>query len=53
VEDYINLLKVGNTKPMPKIFEAGGLKFDFSKEYVQNLMDFMQSKLQECYAKIG
>lgn len=53
VQHYINLLRAGNTKTMPEIFEAGWLKFDFSKEYIQELMDFMQSKLQEYYGKVG
>ncbi len=52
IQNYINLLKVGNTKTMPEIFETWGIKFDFSREYVQELMNFMHTKLEEYYNKL-
>ncbi|HMY81055.1 MAG TPA: M3 family metallopeptidase [Candidatus Absconditabacterales bacterium] len=42
---YIDLLKVGDTKTMPDIFATGGVVFDFSAQYVQELMNFMSSKI--------
>jgi len=35
IKNYINLLKTGDTKTMPEIFQEGGIKFDFSSQYIQ------------------
>jgi oligoendopeptidase F len=41
LNQYKNALSLGYTKSIPEIYEAAGIKFDFSKEYIQELMDFL------------
>ena len=42
---YKNLLKAGNTKTIPELYSIGGIKFDFSKDYIRELMAFVRSEL--------
>lgn len=46
IEQYHNLLSLGNSRPIPEVFEAGGIKFDFSRGYMQELMDFLKKELE-------
>ncbi len=43
---YINALKLGNLKTIPEIYAAADIKFDFSSEYIQELMDFVQQEIR-------
>jgi oligoendopeptidase F len=52
IKNYINLLKTGDTKTMPEIFQEGGIKFDFSSQYIQWLMDFMQERIDKTYESL-
>lgn len=45
LEQYIDGLKLGYTKSIGEIYEAAGIKFDFSKEYVKQLADFIKVEL--------
>lgn len=45
LEGYLNALKLGYTKPMREIYEAANIPFDFSKEHIASLMDFVQAEL--------
>ncbi|HEX8340926.1 MAG TPA: M3 family oligoendopeptidase [Tepidisphaeraceae bacterium] len=36
--NYRNALKLGGTRPLPKLFEAAGLRFDFSQQTLGPLM---------------
>lgn len=42
---YKAALKLGYTKSIPEIYEAANIKFDFSKTYIKELMDFVQEEL--------
>ena len=42
---FKNALKLGYTASIPEIYKAAGIKFDFSKSYVEELMNFVQSEL--------
>lgn len=42
---YKNALALGYKKSIPEVYEAAGIKFDFSKEYIKELMDFVKSEL--------
>jgi oligoendopeptidase F len=42
----MNALKLGYTKSIPEIYQAAGIKFDFSKEYIKELMDFVRDELE-------
>lgn len=41
LDHYEKALSLGYTKTIPEIYEAAGIKFDFSKAYIQELMDFV------------
>lgn len=41
LDQYEAALSLGYTKSIPEIYEAAGIKFDFSKAYIQELMDFL------------
>jgi len=42
---YQDFMKLGYTKTIPQIYEAAGIKFDFSSQYVEHLAQFMKEKL--------
>ena len=44
--DYINFLRLGYTKPVNELYEAAGIKFDFSQEHIRELVQFVQSELE-------
>ena len=39
-------LSLGGTKTLPELYEAAGLKFDFSGDYIKELMDFVGGELK-------
>ena len=45
VEGYYDGLKLGGSRPLPELFAAAGLRFDFSAETLQPLMDGLQEAL--------
>lgn len=47
VEDYKNALRLGYTAPIPVFYETAGAKFDFSKEYVAELVQLVQEELKK------
>ena len=47
VHNYLNALKLGGTRTLPELFEAAGLKFDFSPDYISELMLFVQGELEK------
>jgi oligoendopeptidase F len=48
VEKYKKALALGYTQSIPKIYETAGIKFDFSPNYIKELMAFVKEE----YAKI-
>ena len=46
IQQYKNALSLGYTKSIGEIYEAAGIKFDFSNEYVQELSHFIYEELQ-------
>jgi oligoendopeptidase F len=42
VEKYKAALALGYTKSIPQIYETAGIKFDFSPEYIKELMNFVK-----------
>lgn len=42
---YKNALQLGYTKPMPDIYKNAGIEFNFSKEYVKELMSFLKAEI--------
>lgn len=48
LEGYMKALKLGNLTTIPEIYKAANIKFDFSREYIKELMDFVKEE----FAKI-
>jgi len=46
VNNYINALSLGYTKPIPEIYEAAGIEFNFSQSYVSELGAFVKKELE-------
>ncbi len=46
LQDYKNALSLGYTKPIPDIYEAANIKFDFSEDYVASLAEFLSQQLE-------
>jgi oligoendopeptidase F len=44
VANYKKALALGYTKSIPEIYEAAGIRFDFSSGYVKELMDFVKAE---------
>ncbi len=45
MDNYIAALSLGYTKPIPEIYKTAGIKFDFSREYVRDLVRFVKAEL--------
>ena len=46
LKNYLNALKLGYKRPIPEIYKAANIKFDFSKEYIRDLMQFVRAELE-------
>ena len=44
IENYKKALSLGYTKSIGDIYKAAGIKFDFSPEYIKELMDFVKAE---------
>ncbi len=47
LEGYMNALKLGNLSTIPEIYKAAGIKFDFSKPYIRELMKFVREEMEK------
>lgn len=47
IENYINALALGGTKTLPELYEAAGVSFQLSDEYIASIASFTNSQLQE------
>tara|TARA_B100001758_G_scaffold247630_1_gene266271 strand:- start:207 stop:1928 length:1722 start_codon:yes stop_codon:yes gene_type:complete len=47
LDNYMSALKLGYTKSISEIYQAAGIKFDFSATYVKELADFIKDELQK------
>jgi len=47
LQHYINALSLGGTKTLPELYEAAGLKFDFSPAHIKTLMDFVNGEMEK------
>jgi oligoendopeptidase F len=45
LEGYKNALKLGYTRTIPEIYKAAGIRFDFSRSYIRELMSFVRDEL--------
>ena len=47
IEQYKNALSLGYTKSIPEIYQAAGIRFDFSENYIKELIDFVKQELKK------
>ncbi|GAC1588573.1 MAG: hypothetical protein NVS3B19_08170 [Ginsengibacter sp.] len=47
LDNYMNALSLGGTKTLPQLYEAAGLKFDFSPASIKTLMDFVKQEMDK------
>ena len=47
LEDYQRFLKLGYTRSIPEIYEAAGIRFNFSADYIRNLADFLMKEYRK------
>ena len=45
LEGYMNALKLGYMRTIPEIYKTAGIKFDFSRGYIKELMSFVKEEL--------
>lgn len=46
LQQYINALKLGNTSTVSEVYNAAGIRFDFSAAYIRELMDFVAAEMK-------
>ncbi|HVG13014.1 MAG TPA: M3 family oligoendopeptidase [Flavisolibacter sp.] len=47
IANYISALELGGTRTLPQLYEAAGLKFDFTPDYISELMLFVHEELEK------
>lgn len=47
LDKYLKALKLGNTRTIPEVYQEAGIKFDFSKEYISELIGFVNTELEK------
>jgi oligoendopeptidase F len=47
LNNYMNALRLGGTKPLPELYEAAGLKFSFAPDHISELMVFVQTEMEK------
>ncbi len=47
LDDYENALKLGYSVPIPEIYKTADIEFNFSKEYIAELMNFVKNELDK------
>lgn len=47
LQHYIKALSLGGTKTLPELYEAAGLKFDFSPAHIKPLMEFVCQEMEK------
>ncbi|HEY9008974.1 M3 family oligoendopeptidase [Ohtaekwangia sp.] len=45
LQGYQNALKLGYMRSIPEIYKAANIRFDFSRSYIKELMDFVKEEL--------
>jgi oligoendopeptidase F len=51
LQNYIQALSLGGTRTLPELYQAAGLKFDFAKDQIKQLMDFVGEEMEKNTAK--
>jgi len=51
LNNYTSALALGGTKTLPELYQAAGLKFDFSGPHIRDLMNFVQEEWNKVVLK--
>jgi oligoendopeptidase F len=46
LDDYMHALSLGYTRPIPEVYAAAGVRFDFSEPYIRELIDFIVGEIE-------
>ncbi|HYH15965.1 MAG TPA: M3 family metallopeptidase, partial [Flavisolibacter sp.] len=47
IQNYINALQLGGTRSLPELYKAAGLEFNFTPEYISELMLFVHDEIEK------
>ncbi|MFI5204314.1 MAG: M3 family oligoendopeptidase, partial [Flavobacteriales bacterium] len=47
VKEYTHALSLGYTKTLPEIYQAAGIRFDFSRAYIRELANFVKTEYEK------
>ncbi|EMR04567.1 M3 family oligoendopeptidase [Cesiribacter andamanensis] len=47
LDGYLNALKLGYTRPIPEVYAAAHIRFDFSLAYIRELMQFVRAEMEK------
>ena len=47
LDGYLSALKLGYTRNIPQVYQAAHIQFDFSKDYIQDLIQFVRRELEK------
>lgn len=47
VKQYMDALSLGYSKSIPEVYEAAGIRFDFSENYIRELINFTRAELNK------
>ncbi len=47
LDNYMEALSLGGTKPLPELYQAAGLQFDFSPSHIRKLMEFVKGEMDK------
>lgn len=50
LSNYMAALSLGGTRTLPELYEAAQLKFSFSKDYIKELMAFVNGELERSFS---
>jgi oligoendopeptidase F len=47
LQNYMQALSLGGTRTLPELYNAAGLKFDFAKDQIKQLMAFVGEEMEK------
>jgi len=47
LNNYMTALSLGGTRTLPELYDAAHLRFNFSKEHIKQLMEFVSTELEQ------
>ncbi len=46
LQGYQDFMRLGYQKSVPEIYRAAGIRFEFSRDYIQGILDFVKNELE-------